>query len=300
MIERYLLRYFLAVIEHGNFSRAAAACHVSQPTLSIGIAKMEQSLGTPLFRRSNRRVELTEAGARLMRHARRIEAEFAEAEREVRETPAAFVLRIGILATIPPAWIEAALTSLDTERIGHCIEIVEGRERDLKDLLMRGRIDLALNILRGSRFAEEPLYSEGYSLALPARHPLAGEAAIEATRLGDNAMIVRRQCELLSETSRFFTARGVRPIFSARTASDQRALHYVAAGLGVTVMPDSFGYPGVARVPMEGFSHVRSIGLQFAGHASMDEMLGNPIVQAISGKICQMAETRAVVGSGSV
>ena len=61
MVDRYLLRYFLAVIDYGNFSKAAAQCHVSQPTLSVGIAKLEQGLGRPLFRRTNRRVELTEA-----------------------------------------------------------------------------------------------------------------------------------------------------------------------------------------------------------------------------------------------
>ena len=56
MIERYLLRYFLAVIDEGNFSRAAARCGVSQPTLSIGIAKLEQHVGRPLFNRTSRRV----------------------------------------------------------------------------------------------------------------------------------------------------------------------------------------------------------------------------------------------------
>ena len=66
MIERYLLRYFLAVVDQGNFSRAAAHCLVSQPTLSVGIAKLEQAVGAPLFLRSNQRVELTEAGSRLM------------------------------------------------------------------------------------------------------------------------------------------------------------------------------------------------------------------------------------------
>ncbi len=81
MIDRYLLRYFLAVMDEGNFTRAAAHCRVSQPTLSVGIAKLESMVGTPLFNRTNSRVELTTAGARFAQHARRIEAEFAAAER---------------------------------------------------------------------------------------------------------------------------------------------------------------------------------------------------------------------------
>ena len=72
MLDRYLLRYFLAVVDHGNFSRAASQCNVSQPTLSVGVAKLEREVGAPLFVRSNQRVELTEAGARFLPHARRI------------------------------------------------------------------------------------------------------------------------------------------------------------------------------------------------------------------------------------
>src|SRR6201996_5792607 len=97
MIDRYLLRYFLAVIDQGNFSKAAASCHVSQPTLSVGIAKLEGLLGRALFHRTNRRVELTEAGARFAVHARRIEGEFTLAEREVHEAADATDLRLGIL-----------------------------------------------------------------------------------------------------------------------------------------------------------------------------------------------------------
>jgi DNA-binding transcriptional LysR family regulator len=66
-------------------------------------------------------------------------------------------------------------------------------------------------------------------------------------------MIVRRHCELLSDTSRYFTARGVRPFFPARVTSDDRALRLVRAGLGVTVMPDCFRAPGVVRPRLADF-----------------------------------------------
>src|SRR5690606_23591082 len=110
--DRYLLRYFLAVIDQGTFSKAAAACHVSQPTLSVGIAKLEQALGKPLFHRTSRRIELTPAGATLLPHARRIEAEFARAERRVRGAAAARVVRLGLVTTLPPRWIEGYLGRL--------------------------------------------------------------------------------------------------------------------------------------------------------------------------------------------
>src|SRR3954447_4814127 len=101
MIDRYLLRYFLAIVDQGNFSKAAISCNVSQPSLSTGIAKLETLLSRPLFIRTNRRVELTEAGAQLAGHARRIEAEFAAAERAVQEAAAPATIRLGILSSIP-------------------------------------------------------------------------------------------------------------------------------------------------------------------------------------------------------
>ena len=262
MIDRYLLRYFLAVIDHGNFSKAAAQCNVSQPTLSVGIAKLERLLARQLFRRSNRRVELTEAGAQLAVHARRIESDFNLFEQSMQAAPARQTLRLGVLATIPTAWI----TDFLRQNHNQGIELVEGRERDLLERLGRGRIDAALTIVRAGnpRFGSEVLHREGYALAMPADHPLSGEPVIAAEQLADNVMIVRRHCEVLGETSRHFTARGVRPFFAARTTSDERALALVAAGLGVTVMPDGFRSAGVMRPKLAGFDLTRDLGVLYA------------------------------------
>lgn len=269
MIDRYHLRYFLAVVDAGNFSRAAAACNVSQPTLSVGIAKLERGLGRSLFRRTNRRVELTEAGAALLVHARSIEAGFAAAEREAAGAGPARTLRLGVLSTVPRRWIVEVLAARRRAATGERLEIVEGNERDLKTRLARGRIDLALTILRSTDDRDNglPLLSEPYSLALGAAHPLAGRPVLHADDLANEPMIVRRHCELLSETSRFFTARGIRPFFPARTTSDDKALGYVRAGLGITVMPDGFREPGVVRIPLDGFRFTRDLGLVFAPHA---------------------------------
>lgn len=272
MIDRYLLRYFLAVVAHGNFTKAAAQCNVSQPTLSVGIAKLEGLLGTTLFHRTNRRVELTEAGAQLAVHARRIESEFNLFEQAVTKAPARRTLRLGVLTTIPSSWIagyarmlgEVGADELAKERV----ELVEGRERDLAEALGRGRIDAALTIVRdeGGRFESEVLCQEGYALALAADHPLAGEQVIAAEELADNVMLLRRNCEVLAETSQHFTSHGVRPFFAARTTNDDHALALVAAGLGITIMPDGFRLPGVVRPKMAGFDLQRAIGIVLAGH----------------------------------
>lgn len=283
MIDRYLLRYFLAVIDHGTFSRAAEASNVSQPTLSVGIAKLERELGQLLFRRTNRRIELTEAGARFAVHARRIEAEFLLAEHAVQKSPVRATFRLGVLATIPTPMIEAVLLDLPRSGSTTRLEIVEAGERDLVERLGRGRIDAAVTILRGDRdkWPGTPLFSEGYSLAMAADHPLAHQAVIEPEQLADNVMIVRRHCELLSETSRYFTSHGVRPFFAARTTSEDRALAFVRRGLGVTVMPDSFSHPGVVRPALADFPFTRTIGVVLAAHADPALMETGEVIQAL-------------------
>ena len=287
MIDRYLLRYFLAVIERGNFSKAATACNVSQPTLSVGISKLEGVLGRTLFNRTNRRVELTEAGVRLAEHARKIEAEFALAEREIQGITPVTTLRLGILASIPPEWIARFLAAAAPARPDHRVELVEGRERDLADQLARGRIDVALTILRqeNERLPREHLLTEGYSLAVAMDHPLALRHVIEAGELADNAMIVRKSCELLAETSRFFTLRGVRPSFLARTSDESRALDYVRAGLGVTVMPDCFKAHGIARPRLADFDFEREIGLIYAAHADQSRLQDQPLLRILKATI---------------
>lgn len=264
MIDRYLLRYFLAVIDQGNFTRAAEKCNVTQPTLSAGIARLEQLVGQPLFNRTNRRVDLTQAGARFASHARKIEAEFNLAEQSIAPDGRRQRLRLGMLNTLPTAMIAGLAATLRSANAFE-IEFVEGRARELSERLTLGRIDAALTIARGDGGATrfEPLFSEGYGLAMPASHPLASKPVIPAEALADNVMIVRRHCEVLPETSRHFTQRGVRPFFSARTTSDDRALAYVAAGIGVTIMPDCFTAEGVARVPLEAFTPTRTIGLHY-------------------------------------
>ncbi|HEX8447007.1 MAG TPA: LysR family transcriptional regulator [Sphingomonas sp.] len=251
MISRYLIRYFLAVVDHGHFSKAAAQCRVSQPTLSVGIAKLETLLARPLFHRSNRRVELTAAGARFLVHARRIEAEFAEAERAVQDDAPARLIRIGILSTLPADWIGGALAVAGHADPLDRLELVEGRMRDLLLMRDRGRIDAVLGLLDQTDTHTESLLTEGYAMALPAHHALAGRAVLSADDVGGETMIVRRHCEMLPEISRFFTLRGVRPFMAARTTNDDRAAAYVRAGLGVTVMPRCFQRPGIAMAALE-------------------------------------------------
>jgi DNA-binding transcriptional LysR family regulator len=285
MIDRYLLRYFLAVIDSGTFTAAAAQVNVSQPTLSAGIAKLERETGARLFRRNSQRVELTEAGARFAVHARRIEREFNLAQASIADLVPAETLRLGVLTTIASAELAAFAQQAARIAPGIAIELVEGNATALSQHLARGRIDLALTATHGEPGAgTEPLRTESYVLALPSAHPLAEETALPGEALAGETMIVRRNCEALSETSRYFTRRGIRPFFALRTTNDDRALEMVAAGLGVTVIPESHRHEGVASPALLGFGLMRTLALVWGEETAAMREAAGALVDVLRGQ----------------
>lgn len=263
MFELYQLRYFLAVVETGSFTKAAERACVTQPTLSAGIQKLEAALTVKLFNRSNRRVFLTEAGAQFLERAKTILHQCALAERELLELEAPRVLRLGILLTVPIARVQELLAAFRHAEPSVVIELFEGTEQEIANRLESGGVDLALTILRPSSNDKAAilLYEEGYVLAIAASHPLANQTAVEGRMLANEPTIVRTRCEILSETSRYFTDQNVRPRLVYRTPHDERALALVAAGLGFTTMPESYDAPGVAKLRLIGYDHRRRLGL---------------------------------------
>jgi DNA-binding transcriptional LysR family regulator len=262
VFELYQVRYFLAVVETGSFTKAAQRAGVSQPSLSAGIQKLEQVLEAQLFDRTKRRVFLTSEGTRFLDHAKAILAEAQRALAGLKAVPKKQVLSLGVLTTISAWEVQRLIGDFMRTQPKVIVELYEGTERELNARLERETLDVALTLLRAeNRTRARALYDEGYSLALSARHPLAQQPTIQAGELADDSMIVRTRCEVLGETSRFFTHHHVRPRLVYRTEQDERALALVGAGLGITVMPDHYRAASVARVPMSGFEERRTVAL---------------------------------------
>jgi Transcriptional regulator len=283
MIDQYLLRYFLAVAETGNFSRAANRVSVTQPTLSSGIAKLERELGARLFDRDRKGVSLTPAGSRFLIRARRIAAEYEHALVELSEVTDPTLLRIGMLATIPTRLIEGWLEAHRALGSGETLEILDGGERDIIERLERGRIDMALTAVRPqhARYHPEVLASERYMMVLPRDHPLAGESEVMAEQLARDRMALRRHCEALPEINRFFVQRGVRPRFILKTISDERVLSVVRTGAGVGMMPECFAEPSVRFVPVKDFELTREVGLLHGGEMQVAQALASPFITLV-------------------
>jgi len=280
MIKRAHLRQFLALVETGNFTRAAERLGVAQPTLSAAIAELERLAGTLLFQRERRQVRLTDAGAKLVAHARAIEREFRAAEAAFDDAPAPLApLRLGVI----PSIATATLANIAGAWAGtQPITLAEGTDSELRRKLGEGQIDAIVTLLRPED-AHRPsvaLLEEGYRLLLAEGHVLAGALSVDAHDVASETMIARRSCEILAETSRWFTQRGVRPPFFLRSANDDRCLEMVRAGMGVTTAPQSLVREGIVAVPLADYDFRRTLGL-IAGRDRPDLTAAeHPLVKA--------------------
>jgi len=265
MIDLYLLRYFLAVVETGTFTRAADKCFVAQPTLSAGIKKLEAQVGQQLFERSNKRVFLTDAGARFLPRAKAIFHECNIAVMEMKEAGSRPLLRLGILTTIPSSLVRQIITGVRGQMPDIAFEVEDGSEQELRNRLDERAIDFAIALERGP--VEEDrmslLMEEDYVFVLPDGAGHASGTEIKVSDLDDCPMVVRSRCEVLSETSRYFTDRNIRPRLVYRTANDIRALEMVAAGIGGTIVPRSLTRlsDGISWHPLRGFNYSRKVVL---------------------------------------
>ncbi|MHB9880418.1 LysR family transcriptional regulator [Pacificimonas sp. ICDLI1SI03] len=263
MISRVQIRHFLAVVDSGSFTRAAELIHVTQPSLSSGVAELERQLGTKLLIRDKKRIQLTEAGSRFLVHARRIQREFRLAEEKIGQvsTPAE-PLRLGLIDTLASALVERIVCEYLGLPDALPLIVKEGREAEIARALSNHEVDAALTILDSQMQAAGAvaLVDEPYVLMVPDSHPIAGRGRVAPEEVSGEIMIARRSCEVLVETSKFFTSHGIRPPFSLRSPNDDRVLRMVRAGLGITVAPLSSRIDGVSAVELATFDRRRTIG----------------------------------------
>ncbi len=286
MLKRAHIRQFLAVVDAGSFTQAAARVRVTQPTLSVGIAELEKEVGTKLFIRDRKHVRITEAGARLLPIARQLEQGFRAAEslntRSETRWPS---IRLGLLRSLAGSVSQKMVASLSDD---FELEIIEGSNHELRTALSSGRIDAAITLLRADENPDHchALYSEPYVMMVSDSHPLAKHSDVPPEMFAREIMIARRSCEKLQDTSRFFTRNGVRPRFALRSDNDDLCMRMVATGLGITTAPLSMRIEGTSPVSIQGYDFSRTIGLVWASeNASNDD--ANTALQTLKAKLSE-------------
>ena len=251
------LKYIVAVARERHFGRAAEACFVSQPTLSVAIRKLEDELGVVLFERGGTEVGITPIGLRVVAQAQRVLEEGANLREIARQghDPLAGPLRVGIIYTIGPYLLPKLVPEQIKATPQMPLLLQENYTTRLLELLRQGEIDCAIVALPlpDTGLAIHPLYDEPFLVAVPKTHPWAGRKEIASTELKDETMLLlgsghcfRDQVlEVCPELSRFSAAsEGIQRTFEGSSLETIR--HMVAAGIGVTVLPSSsLSMPGV-------------------------------------------------------
>ena len=259
----YQLRYFLAVVETSNFSRAAERAFVSQPTLSTGIKKLETELGALLFNRDTRKITLTEAGRRLLPHARTIIYECNAAKQElIRQNPVQR-LQLGLLRSLSTERLAALISDFGKAHPDIQISIKDGSVAQLQSWLGDRRVDLATSVMPEpeSSIQFDRLFSWKYVLAVPKDHSFTSRNSIPLNQLDRLDFVHRTHCEAETDVTRTFANAGTNPHIVFRTDQDDKALAFVGAGLGLCMIPDFLSASDVAQVPVEGLDIGRTIGL---------------------------------------
>jgi DNA-binding transcriptional LysR family regulator len=240
------IRYFLAVAETGGFTAAAERCHVTQPTLSAGIGRLEEEMGSRLFDRA-RRAALTPAGQRLLPHARAMVEAWQAARAEQRSSKRPRLVRVAVGSTLP---VQAAMTWLATaqKRLGFDVEISEGTASAVQERWRRGRCDIGFFPSREAVTADNciGLLREAYVLAAATDHRVATRDRWSATDLAEVPFILRADCEAHDDAQRLLASAGVRPRAVLRSANEERCAAAALAGLGVCFLPRSLLRPGLA------------------------------------------------------
>lgn len=248
------LRYVVAVARTGNFSRAAEQCHVSQPSLSQQIQKLEEELGERLFDRQKRETRLTAHGELFLRRAVRILEEIDAAQREATEAKELLsgVLKIGVLPTIAPYLLPQVLTRFLESFPGMDVVIQEDTTANLLKLLHAYDIDFALasQPIQDARLEVRDLFSEELLLALPPGHRLLDRKKISVADLETERFIVMKDGHCLGDQLlRFCSRRDLLAHITFRSAQLETIQSLVRAGLGISLIPVMAAPSGRADLP---------------------------------------------------
>ncbi len=244
------LRYIVAVARERHFGRAAAACQVSQPSLSVAIRKLEEELGVRLFERRTNDVGLTGVGARVVEQANKVLLEaklLSDIAHEGRD-PLGAPLRLGVIYTIAPFLLPSLIQQMMVDTPKMPLYIQEGFTSELLVKLRNG----ALDVLILADTVEEPtmntktLYQEDFVTAVPAHHPWVNRSYVGVDELKDQTMLLlgAGHCfrDQILDVCPDLIRRTNSPSDVLRTvegSSLQTISHMVIQGLGITVLPAS-------------------------------------------------------------
>jgi LysR family hydrogen peroxide-inducible transcriptional activator len=242
------LKYIVAVARERHFGRAAEACFVSQPTLSVAIKKLEDELNVQIFERGTSEVSVTPIGEQIVTQAQRVLEQTLSIKEIAKQgkDPLVGPLRLGVIYTIGPYLLPTLVKQMIKRVPQMPLMLQENYTLKLIELLKQGEIDVAIMALPfpETGLMVRPLYDEPFVVALPAGHAWESRKKIDASDLKQETMLllgtghcfrdhVLGVCPELMRFSQ--TADGIQKTFEGSSLETIR--HMVASGVGITVLP---------------------------------------------------------------
>ena len=254
-MEMHQVRYFLALADQLNFTRASELCNVTQPSLSRAIKLLEEELGGPLFRRERETTHLTDLGHLVRPHLQSVYDHSKMAKRLSRDFAKKWPLKLGIMTTISP---DEMVDLIGNIRAGHPeveLRLCDASAKELRARLLTGDLEVAIYALPGEdpdeRIHAIPLFREQMVLAVHRGHRLAKTGAFPAREMDGETYIHRMNCEFAGYADQILEQKGVtcKPVYWSER--DDWTLAMVAAGLGFAFMPvNMVKHPGVVALPV--------------------------------------------------
>jgi LysR family hydrogen peroxide-inducible transcriptional activator len=242
------LKYIVAVARERHFGKAAEACYVSQPTLSVAVKKLEEELDVKLFERSANEVTVTPLGEEIVRQAQSVLEQAASIKDLAKrgKDPLAGPLKLGVIYTIAPYLLPDLVRQVIKRTPQMPLILQENFTVKLMEMLRTGEIDCAIlaEPFPDTGLASAPLYDEPFLAAVPMQHPLAALTSVTTEALKKETMLLlgNGHCfrdhvlEVCPEFARFSSdTEGIRKSFEG--SSLETIKHMVAAGMGITLVP---------------------------------------------------------------
>ncbi len=243
------LRYIVTLAQEGHFGRAAERCHVSQPTLSVGVKKLEKELGVLIFERSKSAVRVTPIGESIVAQAQKV-LEQAQTVRELAQAGKNQLtepLRVGAIYTVGPYLFPHLIPLLHKKAPEMPLYIEENFTHVLRDKLRNGELDVIIIALpfQDTDVLTKAVYEEPFCVLLPANHQWCSKKTIDSSLLNDKSLLLLGEghCFRDQVLEACPTSREVHESNNKYTTVEASSLetirHMVASGLGVSVLPKS-------------------------------------------------------------
>lgn len=239
-MELHQLRYFVAVAQLENFTRAAEKCFVAQPSLSQQIIKLERELGGPIFDRTGRKVRLTDRGRTLYERAVEILAAVDQAKRALSEDGGTGYVSVGAIPTVAPYFLPPLLKQFVRQFPKAEVKVFENLTEYTIQSCLEGEIDIGLLALPivDERLFVEPLFTEELLLTMAPGHPLAKKRRIVMEDISHEKFVLLSETHCLGEQIiRFCNQQSCQPVVSCHSAQLLTVQELVGLGHGVSLIP---------------------------------------------------------------